>query len=232
LEVAIPNLVGDLINGETIRLTDSASVSEIFHSHGVNMRYLGKVALKIDVKEHPHLKILLERVMLVKSLKHIFRELMKDGFSAELLCHLLNLVFSNNKTKKLLEEDRKQEELGNEDEIKKEEPPKKKEEEIVPKKKKKKGKKSGKDDAKKEEVGTEEALVELKRTHHVFLKSKPKDVWQRVGEIVNNRYGYQFEKNYEDFSGFKFSFNKLAILRLSDILFIYFLHSIIKFLYL
>ena len=80
MEGAIPNLVGDLINGETIRLTDSASISEIFHGHGVNMRYLGKVAKKIDWKEHPHLNILLERVMLVKSMKHLFRELMKIGF--------------------------------------------------------------------------------------------------------------------------------------------------------
>jgi len=31
------------VNGDPHRLADSESVSEVFHNHGVNMRYLGKV---------------------------------------------------------------------------------------------------------------------------------------------------------------------------------------------
>ncbi len=92
----------ELINSnENNALTDSKSLELLFHSHGVNMRYLGKVISHVNRKDHPHVYICLQRVILVKSLKHVFREAMReseDVFLSTNLAHLLNCIFSPIKT--------------------------------------------------------------------------------------------------------------------------------------
>lgn len=45
------------------------------------------------------------------------------------------------------------------------------------------------------------------------LNKKPKDFWQQVVYIAQKRYQHCFPDNMEDFKGFKFNFNKLAVLR-------------------
>jgi len=55
------------------RHSEPNSISEIFHLHGINMRYLGKVASIIDPNEYPSVRLCLERTILCKSLKHVFR---------------------------------------------------------------------------------------------------------------------------------------------------------------
>jgi protein TIF31 len=54
--------------------TDSESLSQTFHSHGLNMRYLGKVYNSIKDKELHHLKTIFEREAIVRSVKHLFNE--------------------------------------------------------------------------------------------------------------------------------------------------------------
>jgi protein TIF31 len=79
LTKAIPNVINDLItNSENGRISDSSSIEEYFHAHGVNMRYLGRVAGLINKKETPHIYMIVERVILVKAMKHVFREIMRD----------------------------------------------------------------------------------------------------------------------------------------------------------
>ena len=231
LKQAIPNLISDLINGESIRLTDSGSISEIFHSHGINMRYLGKVLRQIDFKEHPHLKILLERVVLVKTLKHFFRGIMRESnsvFLIQSLAHLLNCVFAPNKIKKLIDEGKLEELNGKNSQINENILPNKitdsKEKDKNKKKnKKKKGKKQEESNA--EGINSnnqeEQKIVEkiesftpgLKIESPQSLNLRPIDIWKRVNEIASKRYDYKFEEKYEDFQGFKFGFNKLATLR-------------------
>lgn len=57
--------------------TDSETLTHIFHFHGVNMRYLGEV-LKLVKQECTnnnlkckHLEFLLEKDILIRSLKHL-----------------------------------------------------------------------------------------------------------------------------------------------------------------
>lgn len=231
IKQAIPNLITDLVNGESIRLTDSSSISEIFHSHGINMRYLGKVIKLIDFKEHPHLKILLERVVLVKCLKHVIRSVMKESHSVFLiqaLAHVLNCVFGQNKLKKMLDQGKTEEIIAQKQEVRQviddvnsQNKPKKK-------KNKKKAKKNIKEESQNEEgklkVGEERTIADkidsftpnLKISTPSALELKPNDIWKRVNEIALKRYDYQFEVNYEDFQGFKYGFNKLATLRFSS----------------
>lgn len=83
---AIPNVLNDLIsNSENGRISDSRSIEEYFHIHGVNMRYLGKVLSKISKKDNPHIYLILERVILVKAMKHAFREIMRTTDSSFLI---------------------------------------------------------------------------------------------------------------------------------------------------
>jgi len=74
LNSAIPNMIKELKVDDTGRLGDSASLSEIFHFFGINNRYLGNVTKRIDEKTNPSLKIILEKAIFVRSLKHVLRE--------------------------------------------------------------------------------------------------------------------------------------------------------------
>jgi protein TIF31 len=69
---AIVQLVQDLKQPDRMN-QDTVSLSELFHAHGVNMRYLGEVASQIDAAEFPGTIMQLERAILCKSLKHVFR---------------------------------------------------------------------------------------------------------------------------------------------------------------
>lgn len=224
----IPNLISDLVNGESIRLTDSSSLSEIFHSHGINMRYLGKVLKQIDFKEHPHLKILIERVIMVKSLKHIFRGVMRDCSATHLvpcLTHLLNCIFSPNGQKKLLDEGKydncgvtfkpnpNNEPTSQNVESKENKTNKKKKN----KKKKKKNEEANNENTENANSNANEkpeiSISSLSLEKPKALSMKPIDIWNRMNEISLKRYDYSFSEKYEDYQGFKYGFNKLATLR-------------------
>jgi hypothetical protein len=61
------------------------------------MRYLGKVASLVDPNEFPSVHLCLERTALVKSLKHVFRQAIREtsqAYLAEVVAHLLNCVFA------------------------------------------------------------------------------------------------------------------------------------------
>lgn len=58
-------------------LTDSQGLSKVFHSHGVNMRYMGQLYQHESLKDSIDVKICLCRGILVRSLKHIFREVLR-----------------------------------------------------------------------------------------------------------------------------------------------------------
>jgi protein TIF31 len=77
--------------------TDSESLSQAFHSHGINMRYIGAVYETIADKELNHLKTLLEREALVRAVKHLFNEQLRDASDTHLskiLAHLFNLLLA------------------------------------------------------------------------------------------------------------------------------------------
>lgn len=68
-----------------------------FHSHGINMRYLGTVANEIKDKELNHLKTLLEREAVFRSAKHIFNEHIRessDTYLSSTISHLFNILLA------------------------------------------------------------------------------------------------------------------------------------------
>ena len=93
-EQAIPKLVRDLQGVEGVP-TDSESLSQAFHQHGINIRYLGAVSHALADKELNHLKTLLERDAFVRSAKHLINEELRETSDTHLsavVAHLLNLL--------------------------------------------------------------------------------------------------------------------------------------------
>ena len=95
-EHAVQKLVRDLQAVEGVP-TDSESLEQAFHAHGVNMRYIGQVSGVIADKELFHLKTLLEREAVLRSAKHLFNEYLREApetHVSAVLAHLFNLLLA------------------------------------------------------------------------------------------------------------------------------------------
>lgn len=96
-EDAIQTLVKNLQRNEGVP-TDSASLTEFFHQNGVNMRYLGYIAEEIKDKNLTQMKYMVEREVVLRSLKHLLnkyiRECKSDELLSELVSHLLNCLLA------------------------------------------------------------------------------------------------------------------------------------------
>lgn len=67
----IPQLIKALGTTHRRLLSDSKGVSRVFHKFGVNCRYLGEVLRNPLLEEH--IRLVLERVVVVKCIKHLLR---------------------------------------------------------------------------------------------------------------------------------------------------------------
>lgn len=95
-ESAVDKLIKSLQLVEGVP-TDSESLESTFHQHGLNMRYLGLVAEQLKDKEVNHLKLLLEKDVVLRSAKHIFNEYMRDTpdtYLSSVIAHLFNLILA------------------------------------------------------------------------------------------------------------------------------------------
>lgn len=105
---AVASLISEVIN-VGMALADGTSVTRQFHSHGINMRYLGLVASRASVEQvevpEKHreyasciLQALvrsLEREMLVRAAKHVLRRLLKGRDLSEIapcISHFFNCL--------------------------------------------------------------------------------------------------------------------------------------------
>ena len=92
----IPKLVQNFESGENVP-TDNENLSEIFHSQGLNMRYIGKVSKAIDEDKLPHIKTLLERWMVWRWATKIFNDLVKgvpSSWISKFIAHFLNILLA------------------------------------------------------------------------------------------------------------------------------------------
>ena len=92
LENVIPTLVKEFMTN-TAYPTDSASLTGVFHGHGINMRYLGHVT-KLIGSQKPFIRDLCIREMIIRSTKHIFNEFIRqikdESKVLRSTCHFLN----------------------------------------------------------------------------------------------------------------------------------------------
>ena len=96
-EEAVSILISDMQHSEGVP-NDSESLEAFFHSHGVNMRYLGHVLAKLNELEHyKHLKLLVEKEILYRSAKHVYNKYIKDtpdSFIPAFVAHFLNCLLA------------------------------------------------------------------------------------------------------------------------------------------
>lgn len=215
---AIPTLLNELINGDIILPCDSKSLGELFHAHGVNVRYIGKVCQSLKKENFPFLQILLERIMLAKSMKHYTKEWLKKTlpmFHADLLAHLLNCVFAPERIIHELETEGLEAALNKRKQKKEAQVAKESEESQGDKKKKKK-----KNAAKKgNEITTFAPLLinfgslNFDISKSAFFKLKPSEVWDGIKNICKKRYNYDLPTHIFEFQPFRYPLTKLATLR-------------------
>ncbi|TKY68163.1 Clustered mitochondria protein [Spatholobus suberectus] len=94
-DVVIPKFIEDLC---ALRVTpmDGQTLTEALHAHGINVRYIGKVA--DGTRDLPHLWDLCINEIVVRSSKHIINDVLRDTDDHDLApatSHLFNCLFGN-----------------------------------------------------------------------------------------------------------------------------------------
>ena len=84
-------------------------MKELLHSNGINIRYLGYLADQIkDNKKLNYFKYMLEREVVIRCVKHILNQYIRDNESSELLgamiSHILNCLLAPKEMIKRLDE--------------------------------------------------------------------------------------------------------------------------------
>ncbi|WVZ73943.1 hypothetical protein U9M48_022192 [Paspalum notatum var. saurae] len=90
LDIVIPKFVQDLCSLD-ISPMDGQTLTDVLHLHGINVRYLGKIAGMI--KHLPHLWDLFSAEIIVRSAKHVIKEILRQSLDHDIgpaIAHFLN----------------------------------------------------------------------------------------------------------------------------------------------
>ncbi|XP_042511663.1 clustered mitochondria protein [Macadamia integrifolia] len=94
-DVVLPKFVQDLCTLEVSPM-DGQTLTEALHAHGINVRYIGKVA---NVTKHlPHIWDLCVSEVIVRSAKHIVKDILRESQDHDLgpaISHFLNCFFGH-----------------------------------------------------------------------------------------------------------------------------------------
>lgn len=94
-DVVLPKFVQDLCTLEVSPM-DGQTLTEALHAHGINVRYMGKIA---DMTKHlPHIWDLCAVEIVVRSAKHILKDVLRDSQDhdiANTIAHFLNCFFGH-----------------------------------------------------------------------------------------------------------------------------------------
>ena len=77
--------------------TDSEALEGTFHQHGINIRYLGKLAEKVKESKSHYIKTTLEKEVVLRCFKHIMNEQIRDSnetYLSSVIAHLFNLLLA------------------------------------------------------------------------------------------------------------------------------------------
>ncbi|KAK1282554.1 Clustered mitochondria protein [Acorus calamus] len=96
VDVVLPKFVQDLSSLEVSPM-DGQTLTEALHAHGINVRYIGKVA---DMTKHlPHLWDLCATEIIIRSTKHILKDVLRESQDHDLgpaISHFLNCLVGHN----------------------------------------------------------------------------------------------------------------------------------------
>ncbi|KAG9133851.1 hypothetical protein Leryth_017945 [Lithospermum erythrorhizon] len=94
-DVVLPKFIQDLCALEVSPM-DGQTLTEALHAHGINIRYIGKVAE--GTRELPHLWDLVSNEIVVRSAKHVLKEVLRDTEDQDVgdaISHVFNCLFGN-----------------------------------------------------------------------------------------------------------------------------------------
>ncbi|KAJ0987073.1 hypothetical protein J5N97_005429 [Dioscorea zingiberensis] len=95
MNVVLPKFVQDLCALEVSPM-DGQTLTDALHSHGINVRYLGKVA---EMTKHlPHLWAICTNEIVVRSAKHILKDLLMESLDHDIgqaITHFFNCFIGN-----------------------------------------------------------------------------------------------------------------------------------------
>ncbi|GAV85691.1 eIF3_p135 domain-containing protein/CLU domain-containing protein/TPR_12 domain-containing protein [Cephalotus follicularis] len=92
-DVVLPKFIQDLCTLEVSPM-DGQTLTDALHAHGINVRYIGKVAE--GTKHLPHLQDLCSSEIVVRSAKHILKDVLRDTEDHDIgpsLSHFLSCFF-------------------------------------------------------------------------------------------------------------------------------------------
>ncbi|GLT84166.1 hypothetical protein SLE2022_024130 [Rubroshorea leprosula] len=95
LDIVLPKFIQDLCTLEVSPM-DGQTLTEALHAHGINVRYIGKVAN--GTKHLPHLWDLCTNEIVVRSAKHILKDVLRDTEDHDIgptISHFFNCFFGN-----------------------------------------------------------------------------------------------------------------------------------------
>ncbi|XP_021739250.1 clustered mitochondria protein-like isoform X2 [Chenopodium quinoa] len=94
-DIVLPKFIQDLCTLEVSPM-DGQTLAEALHAHGINVRYIGKVAE--GTRHMPHLWDLCTNEMAVRAAKHLLKDIVRDTDDHELapsVAHFFNCFFGN-----------------------------------------------------------------------------------------------------------------------------------------
>lgn len=97
-DIVLPKFIQDLCTLEVSPM-DGQTLTEALHAHGINIRYIGKVAE--GTKHLPHLWDLCSNEIVVRSAKHILKDVLRDSEDHDVgpaIAHFFNCFFGNCQT--------------------------------------------------------------------------------------------------------------------------------------
>ncbi|XP_051145536.1 clustered mitochondria protein-like isoform X2 [Andrographis paniculata] len=90
-DVVLPKFIQDLCILEVSPM-DGQTLTEALHAHGINVRYIGKIA--DGIKHMPHLWDLCTNEIVVRSVKHIVKDILRDAEDHD-LAHAVSHFFNS-----------------------------------------------------------------------------------------------------------------------------------------
>lgn len=103
----IPTFLSGLVSSAVSAPLDIAGLTDTMHKLGINVRYIGKIYAVLNKKAYPHLARLMQRFVLVRSIKKILRAvaLAEDTQTfSECFAQYLNLLLGNDLVRSMVDD--------------------------------------------------------------------------------------------------------------------------------
>lgn len=202
VENAIPFFKSELGSNPTSGPIDMEGLIELLHKYGINVRYLGRILAQLDQPTDKFFRVLLEKTILIRSLRKYFRKIALEMSVSELIqviTHFLNCVLGDADVRGHIDQ-----RVGTgASKAKKEDG--ETADRATANGKKKKGKK-------RRAVASTAGVSE---NNSEYLKLSCEEVFRKVSKVALARYGADFSKqaNFEGFACLTTARDKVAFLR-------------------